>query len=366
MNLLLLLFILCAVFQLTYLLILYLAIHRKSSPKNKNNTQASVTIIICVKDDYQILEKNLPVLLAQDYDNYDILIVDDGSAIPIKNEHKKISILRINADEKIGKGKKYALHKGIHSVTSDYVLLTDADCCPTSSNWIQEMLNCTDEEKEIVLGISPYYQHQSFLSAVITYETALTAMQYIGWAILKMPYMSVGRNVLYKTSLAQRKIWEKQELEVASGDDDLMIQSLATKENTEVCLTTDSYTYSAPQPTFTKYIQQKMRHFESGNLYALHHRLVLGGFLFTKLLFYCLMLLFTLFHLLQFGKMDMEFVLGFFGFYVVCLTSIQYFLNKRLQLIKLWIFTIFLDIFYCFFTVIIGSLSLINPTKKWK
>ena len=55
---------------------------RKHTIKNKvsfNDVQAPVSVIICSKDEVDNLRKYLPFVLAQDYPDFEVIVVNDGS-----------------------------------------------------------------------------------------------------------------------------------------------------------------------------------------------------------------------------------------------------------------------------------------------
>ena len=63
---------------------IYLLIYRKvafySKAGNKRHFNEGVSLIIAVRNELDNLKQNLPFLLAQDYPNYEIIIVDDHSS----------------------------------------------------------------------------------------------------------------------------------------------------------------------------------------------------------------------------------------------------------------------------------------------
>ncbi len=326
-----------------------------------------VSVVICAKNEAENLQENLSFILCQNYQEFEVIVVDDGSDEPFVFKHERLTIIRIEKQEKIGLGKKYALQNGIEAAKNELVLLTDADCQPVSENWISEMANCITDEKKIVLGISPYKTDNTILNSLIEYETAQTAMQYIGFALLGNPYMSVGRNVLYDKSLLRQKKWTREELSIASGDDDLTIQTLATKENTIVCLSKESYTISEPKKTWKDFIKQKLRHYESGSLYKFPQRLLLGAYLFSKLFIYWDLVYYFLRSILIIDYPTFFFFPFFFYLiYLFSTTLFNLLLNNKFQLNSRWYFTFLNDILYCIFTVSIGIISLFKPSKNWK
>ena len=364
MNFIWYLFIACCVFQIVYQFILVFSIIKFKKNQTLNlvsQNQKSVSVIICAKNEHENLQKNLPFILNQKYPNFEVIVVDDGSDDQLTIDDERLTIIRIPAEEKIGLGKKYALQKGIERATNEIILLTDADCKPNSGNWIAEMATLINEKHKIVLGISPYYYEPTFLNSAVEYETAQTALQYLGFAILGLPYMSVGRNVCYDAQLLKSKIWNKNELAIASGDDDLAIQSLATKENTTVCLAKESYTYSQAKNSWKSWFHQKTRHAESGFLYKFQHKFLLGSYMLTKIGMYVFFITSCFF----LNKLNV-FCFLFLIITITIFTILNMLLNKKLCIQKRWYFSFFLDLIYTTMIIITGLLNLFQSTRKWK
>lgn len=371
MSFLLYLFILCVVFQVSYQLTLLIALlkHKDKQPAESNSTNG-VSVVICVKNDAENLQKNLPFILNQEYPLFEVIVVDDGSddnldfLEDIKNS--RLRILHISKEEKRGKGKKYPVQRGIGLAHHNSILFTDADCKPSSNHWIREMVNPINDTKKIVLGVSPYYTTKGFLNGVIHYETAQTALQYLGFALLDRAYMSVGRNVAYDTALIKTKEWTSKELSIASGDDDLSIQTLANKDNTTVCLSTHAYTFSIAPHNWTTWINQKLRHYESGSLYKFSDRIILGSYLISKLsLYIALLLLFTSYILTNYF-ISLMMPMLIYLFYVISITLINLILHQRFQLNSRWYLSVIHDWLYSFFTIILGTISQVKSSANWK
>lgn len=326
-----------------------------------------VSIVVCARNELENLKVLMPLLLQQKYPSFEIVLADDGSddgTATLIQQYPDLTYVRIPPEEKVGLGKKYALQKGIDAAKNEIILLTDADCRPASVYWLTEMTNPLQDGKDIVLGISPYRTPHSLLGALVAYETAQTALQYTGYAIAGMPYMSVGRNVCYRKTLLQTKRWNAQELNIASGDDDLMIQSLANGQNTTVCFSPSGYTYSKSAATFREWFRQKLRHYESGALYQLKHQWLLGSVLIARTIAYLLFICIGIAGLIS-GDFPSLFWPVFWG-YTLLLTITQGLLHNMLSLNKYWPLALFFDFLYFIFTVVLGLLSRYKSTVNWK
>jgi hypothetical protein len=166
-------------------------------------------------------------------------------------------------------------------------VLTDADCRAASSAWISQMVApFVQEDVEIVLGLSPYFPSKNkLLGFAVIFETAWTALQYVGFAALGWPYMGVGRNLAYRKNLFCKKDGFKKWLHIPGGDDDLFVATHATRKNTALLTNPKAFTHSASPPTWQAWWQQKTRHLHSGQFYPLAAKIPPALSLFSQLSF---------------------------------------------------------------------------------
>ena len=247
------------------------------------NTTKPVSVVICARNEAANLVQHLPKILNQDYPNFEVIVVNDASTDDtewvLKNFQKTYTNLRVvNVIEKTLAGKKGALAAGIDATKHDWLLLTDADCYPLSKNWISGMMSALISEKiQIVFGYGPYERcDNSFLNKLIRFETLWTATQYLSFALIKQPYMGVGRNLLYEKKLYVQANGFAAHADLASGDDDLFVNQVVTQINFSLFLHAETHMYSMPKTTWKSYFTQKTRHFSVGTRYLLKHKVLLG------------------------------------------------------------------------------------------
>ena len=258
-----------------------------------------VSVIVCAWNELENLKELLPQLNNQDYKTFEVIIIDDRSwdgtheyLLTQCGEYQKIRFLRIEQTSEYLSSKKYALTLGIKSAKYDIILLTDADCRPQSSHWIKEMATYMTPDKDIVLGFSPYFKAKGFLNNLIRYETFITALQYFSFALVGIPYMGVGRNLMYRKSVFLKNRGFAKHTDIVGGDDDLFMNDVATHENTAICLNPDTFIYSFPKTTWQTWYRQKRRHLSVSKYYKLQNKILLGGLastqIFTWLFFFIL------------------------------------------------------------------------------
>lgn len=270
--------------QVVYFLFFLIAF---SSAGRRQEVDASepASIIVCAHDEEQNLRELIPMLTSQDYPEYEVIVIDDRSNDDtwpmLRDEASKNGRLKIVSVDKTPdkfNAKKYALTLGIKAAKYEKLILTDADCRPSGTKWLARMMGCFSEGTQIVLGYSPYNVKKGLLNSFIRFESLVTAIQYMGYALLGMPYMGVGRNLAYTRSLFLNNKGFHDFLHVTGGDDDLFINRYATARNTKVCLDADALVFSIPKTTWRSFFQQKLRHLSVGKLYKPRHRIMLGLF----------------------------------------------------------------------------------------
>ncbi len=274
--------------HLLYYLFLFVRLVKVKSNTDLLTDSSSISIVVCFKNEENAVDKILSILLEQKSD--DIVLVDDFSTDQTfeklsRYRSERVKVIRTSMDRP---GKKQAANDGAVAAKYDRILFTDADCLPASSDWAQRMNTI---EKPIVLGYSPMKKTSGLVNLFARFETYMTGVQYLSYSLAGMPYMGVGRNMVVDRSLKasnQRKI-KGQEL--ASGDDDLTINAIATGENTGICIHPKSIVFTDSPSTLRGYITQKTRHISTSVHYRMIHQIMLGTFSASHILFYLLLLL---------------------------------------------------------------------------
>jgi glycosyltransferase involved in cell wall biosynthesis len=261
--------------------------------KPKETALPPVSVIICAKNEYQNLLKNLPSVLEQDYPDYEVLVVNDASdddSIELLNsftrKYKHLRIFDLERNLNFFSGKKFPLSLGIKSASHEILLLTDADCKPSSPHWIRNMAANYSDKTEIVLGYGTYRKTVGFLNQLIRYDAFLVAMQYLSFALAGKPYMGVGRNLSYKRDLFYKAKGFTSHYKLKSGDDDLFINKAANKANTRIEISPDAHTISTAKASMVQWILQKRRHYTTAKYYRPSFKFLLSVNYISKLLLY--------------------------------------------------------------------------------
>lgn len=357
--------------QCVYWLIFLIAFARKDKEASKQTTlqptQPPVSVIVCAHDEEENLKELVPLLLAQHYPDFEVIIVNDRSNDNtydwlLAETKKDLRLRMVNVEETPTtlNAKKYALTLGIKAAKNDWLLFTDADCRPQSNLWLRTMAQAFSESTQFVLGYSPYAKSAGMLNRFIRFETVITAIQYLGFALLGKPYMGIGRNLAYRKSYFLNAKGFTTLLPITGGDDDLYVNRHATPENTQVVIGAESLVESTPQTTWGNFRNQKLRHLSVGKHYRLKHRVMLGLFTLSWMFFW-----FTLPALLIF-QTGVWFVAGGFLLRQLLMMAAVNNANARLgRTFELAALPV-LDFMYAFYYLVAGLMALVSKKVRWK
>lgn len=295
LTILLYIFIGIIALQIFYYLIVFskfaFAKPQKITPK-----RIPVSVIVCAKNEAENVTKFIPLLAEQNYPDYEIVLIDDASSDDtleifeaFEKQYSNVRLVKVQNNEAFWGNKKFALTLGIKAAKKEYLLFTDADCYPTSKDWIMNMTSQFTLHKTIILGYGAYEKIKgSFLNKIIRFETVLTAVQYFSWAKMGRPYMGVGRNLAYKREEFFKVNGFMDHMKIRSGDDDLFINQASNSKNTTICYAPESFTISAPKTTYSEWFKQKRRHVSTASFYKGFDKFQLGLFYFSQLFFFLL------------------------------------------------------------------------------
>lgn len=357
------LYLICFIVQLFYYLFIFsrLAFFKD---KSKPNTKP-VSIIICAKNERENLLEFLPKYFSQNYPEFEVIVVNDNSVDDTEDvlkafalQHKNLKIVNVPDTDRFFGSKKFALTLGIKAAQYDRVLLSDADCYPSSENWLQQMSKYT-KGKKIILGFGAYEKQKGLLNKLIRFETFYTALQYLSFAQAKIPYMGVGRNLAYYTELFFKNKGFASHQHILSGDDDLFINEVANRRNTQIVVCQDAHTISKPKDSFKKWFRQKKRHFSAGKHYKFKHKLLLGLLQLSQLIFI------VLFVALVIQVRPVYLIVGVFVLRYLAQMLIFKLSTNKIGGKDLVLLAPFFELFFMIFNPIIVISNLFNKNAKW-
>lgn len=367
-------FVAVAAIQIFYYMFFFsrLAFYTYKNKDAAGETGPALSVIICAKNEERNLSRNLPHVLQQHYHNeahepcYEVIVVNDNSEDDTGFILKRLNpgyphfrFIDLHQSAKGIPGKKYPLTIGIKGAANDIVVLTDADCRPASTRWLQMMAEGFRQGKEIVLGYGAYEKKPGLLNKVIRFETFFSALQYLSFALAGIPYMGVGRNLAYQKELFFRHKGFLSHKNLPSGDDDLFINAAANGRNTAVAIGHEAITYSPPKTTWGAWYRQKKRHMSTGKHYKFKHKFLLGLFSLTQFFFY------PLFIVALFYTPFLYYTAGIFVLRTIIQGIVWSLSLKKLNEKGLFWYCWPLEILLCLYYIIFTPALLTKPKMRW-
>lgn len=350
--------------QIFYLILflLKLRVQKIGSPQ----TPEPVSVVVCGRNELENLRELIPVLLEQDYSSLEIVVVDDrsfdGSYDFIMNyasHDPRVRLVHIDETPSDFDHKKYALTLAMKAASYDRIILTDADCRPTSRNWIRQMASGFNDGKQITLGYSGYAKRGGLLNQFIRFDTLLTGMLYLSGAACGIPYMGVGRNMAYRKSFFMARKGFNGYLRHIGGDDDLFVNKNGTGHNTGICVGPNSFVVSAPKTKWRDFFRQKIRHLSAGREYRFFSRLFPGFFILSQMAFWISALILLGLHLLPMivgGVMLIRLVI----LWITCSVCATRLGDRNMVLVPL------LDFLYVIYYLSTAPVALLTKKVQWK
>ena len=200
----------CCVIQLLYHCGLFskVAFYKDKHKAKSDDDLEPVSIVLCARDAYEYLIELVPMLLNQDYPDFEVVIVNDCSddeteeyLKDLERKEPRIKPVQLKQHLNFFNGNKFPLSMGIKSAQNDLIVLTDCNCMPSNNQWLRSVVNCYGKNTEVVIGYSPFMRKKGLLNHLMRFDALQNALLYLSSALKGHPYMGVGKNLSYRKEL---------------------------------------------------------------------------------------------------------------------------------------------------------------------
>ena len=251
-----------------------------------------ISVIISARNESENLQKYLPYVLEQDYPEFEVIVINDGSTDESEDvlsvfEEKYTNLYHTFTPDgaRYISRKKLAITLGIKASKHNWLVFTDADCRPASNDWLKLMARNFSPRTDIVLGYSAYEQEKGWFQRKVAFSNLFMSMRYLGFALIDKPYMGIGRNMAYRKELFFKNKGFSSHLNLQRGDDDLFINEAATPFNTRVETSPDAVIRMEPAYSFKSWKEDKVSYLATSHYYHGLQRYWLGFETTSRLLF---------------------------------------------------------------------------------
>ncbi|MCL2726939.1 MAG: glycosyltransferase [Bacteroidales bacterium] len=223
------------------------AYRKNRAPRQEDASLPSVSVALCVTNEYKVLRRVLPILLTQDYPTYEVVVINDRSEDNseillrvLKEQYPHLQVRTTSTDDRFGRSPSLALGMAIRAAQYDTILCIEADCQIKDANWIRSMAAPFGGEAEIVLGHTTYRKSSVWVRCNLLQH----ALHYLGRAAIRRPYTGTGSNLLFKKSL----FYDNNGFNVRLTRDHfplrVFIGEVANKNNCRICTLPSGVTHS--------------------------------------------------------------------------------------------------------------------------
>ena len=232
----------CLLVQLFYVLRNVVIVrYRLSKRVNITDEQPPVSVVIPTADDWDFVEKRLPVYLSQDYANYEVIVVANDCSedfVDVLNimaeQNDRLKVTLIKKYNHSSHSNKLALTVGMKAASNELMLFTTSDSVPVSDQWLNLMTKGFTGTS-IVLGYSGVERSKGVENLYMRCSRLGVAMRWLVAAVSGSTYRGSCHNIGY-TKNVYFESGGFTHLRLKHGVDDLFIQKVATDKNVSVVI----------------------------------------------------------------------------------------------------------------------------------
>ena len=218
-------------------------------PGYKNSRRAAeldseppVSVVVPLfSEDYSFVEERLPLILAQNYPDFEVVIVYVGhdadfyeDLARLKQSFPQIATTKIQLDPRFPISRKMALNVGIKSAHYECMVFTSTDAVPQTDRWLSLMAKGF-MRGEIVVGYCGVERRKGFANYMMRTWRMMHSANWIARAVRRRAY----RGTLHNYGFTKRIYFGANgfsHLNMNIGEDDLFMQQVMTRDNVSVIL----------------------------------------------------------------------------------------------------------------------------------
>lgn len=286
--------------QLLYTFIVYNASHRRVQAECKGKLplsehQPGISVIIAAADCEQLLAKHLPLILEQEYSDFEVIVVNDNSKDDttellqhLAEQYPHLYTTFTSDSIRYISHKKLALMLGIKAAKKEWLVFTEPDCYPTSKKWLASLSRHFTDSTDVVLGYCNYERRPGIANRYYMFDTLQQQLRILGLAIRKGGYMGIGRNMAYRREIFFANKGYSRHLDLERGEDDLFINEHVPSERITADISAESVVRCTSTQGYTWKNEKLNRIFIRRNMRGIQPYLLSADTLTRTLLYACI------------------------------------------------------------------------------
>ena len=242
-----------------------------------------LSVIITAHNQATALRRHLPAILEQDYDRFEVVVVNMGSNDETKDVLERLELQYANLRHTYTPRSardisldRLALTLGIRSAAYDWVVLTHPDCEPVTSQWLtrigeiiaqpQRGVQSTSlKTPDMVLGYAQYHRHRT-----MWYDQKIDFFRLwhtvVGFNHVLSHHAAVradGCNMAFRKDYFMEQGGFSAHQNLKAGAEELLVNYTSTPTNTALLLTPSALVQQDPMPARRLWKQQRVFYAET-------------------------------------------------------------------------------------------------------
>jgi glycosyltransferase involved in cell wall biosynthesis len=254
MNFIFLLLVIILAINLIVILNIWKGMHKILNigdiPPHESIPQPMVSIIIPAQNEAEFIEQSLSSVLSLDYDNLQVIVVNDRSTDHTRQilekmqlDNDRLQVLHIDELPDGWIGKNHALMKGSEIANGEYLLFTDADIHFEKSTLKRVIHHVLDKKLDHLSMLFEIKVKSGLLAAMMIEAGGIFLLKFKPWEA-KNPsgnhYIGIGAfNIV--SSFAYQQIGTHRSISMAPLDDIMLGKCIKQKGFRQECLTGYGY-----------------------------------------------------------------------------------------------------------------------------
>lgn len=236
-----------------------------------------ISIIIPFRNEAENILANLKSIELQLYptEKYEVIYVNDSSddnSFDILNQNIKndnVRLLTVPNDYSLNAHKKKAVRYGIENAKGEILVTTDADCVH-NEEWLISLLSYFDSVTGFVSGPVEFNSGGSLFGKFQKLEFAGLVITGAGLIGAGQPTICNAANIAYRKKVFDEVGGFKDNMNLSSGDDELLMQKIHKDTDFKVrfCINSNAIVKTNPNKTIGDFYQQRKRWASKGLFYG--------------------------------------------------------------------------------------------------
>lgn len=252
-----------------------------------------ISVVLTVKDQYELLQHNLPMFLTQDYPEYEVWVVDSSDndearwlTATLADTYPNLHYTQLRPTRALISEPCLAYTLGFRAASYDWVMLSRIDCFPPSNQWLKQMGRTAARlpKRKIIAGYTRFERPSTRWAGLrLRFYHVWQQMLMLPFSISARLHMADGTNVMYRKSFFMKHHGFQRAEQYTIGIIETLVNQHSTRTNTVTCLHPDAILTRQTPAEAHYWSEERVRQVEIGS-HLTHWRMYAVMYLYYTLL----------------------------------------------------------------------------------